>query len=221
MNKRSVFTLIELLVVIAIIAILAAMLLPALAKARAKARSISCASKLKQMGLGMQMYGDESKGLYPTLNRTGPGHTWDDAISDYCGRPLTEDQKNMKPLSVDVGNELLECPSESAPFTGTGAYTRSYAMNAFAGGISTLDTANVSMSSVESPTETICLGEHSHSGCNVGAWGGFGFENTGQVRDWAKDNHGGNKQNNLFCDGHVDKMNLDEMQVTHWWMRKK
>ena len=106
MKKQTVFTLIELLVVIAIIAILAAMLLPALAKAREKARNISCVNNLKQIFTGAYMYTDNYDDTLPRVNTSydvkyenvsTTGDSWFGLINFYV-----------------TNEKTFECPADTA-----------------------------------------------------------------------------------------------------------
>ena len=85
-GRKSCFTLIELLVVIAIIAILAAMLLPALNKARNKARAIECTGNLKQLGIVVNNYVNDSRDWY--FNSNPNAKMWGEflAISKYVDK---------------------------------------------------------------------------------------------------------------------------------------
>lgn len=191
-NSRTFFTLIELLVVIAIIAILAAMLLPALNKAREKAKTIKCAANQKQFGTAFNMYADDFDGYLPAIRGVlAPNYQpfWFESMLPY------------------VSEGVYSCPTAVDSKYGSGTTGRDSIAYGFNQSFSPGFTGHVRAIKAKSPSKTILIGDS--AGDRLGNWIWKALivpEATLPASNWrygASDRHASGF-NALYVDGHVN-----------------
>ena len=225
--SRAGFTLIELLVVIAIIAILAGMLLPALSKAKAKAKGIKCMSNLRQMGIAMIAYTDDNQRYPVGINRDrGSAWIWPALLRHYIGMgdnvelfkcPTAPPEAQWK---VEYGSGL---PAEDGyeadekRLIPGGSSFMSYGYNVWGGWSGQNPNTGLGVykgdpiyggapeASVRVPTDMIAIGDSNWDLEKKGDPNWSGFIGMYAERQWPLELHG-RRANLLFCDGHVQPL---------------